>query len=297
MFDNLSPIWQSILRIIIGVLIGIPVVLYPYLYFFQERLIFLPHQEDPDQNDIIQGRNKMIAQVEAIRWNNPEGISLQGWLVRYGGRERLKEDNPPPLTFPNPTPLLIYFSGNAELATDFLMDNPFFYNWSILAVNYRGYGGSGGQPGETALFRDAEWLYDQVIVQKGIDPRKIVVMGRSLGSGVAVHLASVRPVAGVILVTPFDSLAAVVKVFYPYVPVDWLLRHRFDSIGKAPMIRAPLLALIAALDHITSPRHAEAILQAWGGPKESRIFPHANHNDIQYAPDYWKIIQKFLGDR
>jgi len=111
---------------------------------------------------------------------------------------------------------------------------------------------------------------------------------------VAVRLAARRPLAGVILVTPFDSLTAVAQRYYPYLPVKWLLRHRFDSLSLAPGIDVPMLCLIAGRDEVVPPVHAERLYQAWGGPKREVILAGAQHNDADAAPEFWPSIRRFL---
>ena len=123
---------------------------------------------------------------------------------------------------------------------------------------------------------------------------RIYVFGRSLGSGVAVQLAAQRPVAGLILVAPFDSLVAVGKRHYPFLPVDWMLKHRFDSVAIAPKIRAPLLCIVAGDDEIIPAVHAKRLYDAWGGDKRWVELMGASHNSTDHADDYWKRIIAFL---
>src|SRR5690606_12067614 len=118
-------------------------------------------------------------------------------------------------------PLVIYFGGNAEEVSWMLEEAPRRapgVGW--LLVDYRGYGSSGGSPSEKALVEDAFRWYDRFAAG-----RKAYVFGRSLGSGVAVQLAARRPVAGVILIAPFDSLVEMGRHYYPVLPVDLLLKH------------------------------------------------------------------------
>ncbi len=172
-----------------------------------------------------------------------------------------------------------------------------FSPWSLLAVNYRGYGGNPGSPGERALLADALVLYDWAAARTEVDPERIVVIGRSLGSGVAVHLAAERRLAGVVLVTPFDSLRAVAQGIYPFVPVSVLLRHPFDSLARASAIETPMLALVAALDSIIAPRHARRLFEAWRGPKQWLEIGTADHNSISDEALYWDTIAAFLAAR
>ncbi len=101
--------------------------------------------------------------------------------------------------------------------------------------------------------------------------------------------------AGVILATPYDSLAAVAKHHYWYLPVDLLLRHRFDSLAKAPALRQPLLCLIAGRDDIIPPEHAERLYAAWSGEKSKLVLHGAGHNGTDGDPAFWPAIRKFLG--
>jgi pimeloyl-ACP methyl ester carboxylesterase len=166
--------------------------------------------------------------------------------------------------------------------------------WSVLLMNYRGYGLSQGAPGQDELYRDALFLYDHFTARAEIDKQRVVLMGRSLGSGVATYVASQRRVAGVILTTPYDSIAAVAQNFYPYVPVRLLLRHPFDALSLAGEIRVPLLALVAERDQVIPPIHAERLIAAWAGPKQRVVIPGADHDSLVGENLYWDSVRAFL---
>jgi hypothetical protein len=119
-------------------------------------------------------------------------------------------------------------------------------------------------------------------------------MGRSLGSGVAVQVAARQPVAGVILVTPFDSLVSVARAHYPIFPVNLLLKHRFDSAALAPQIRVPALFLVADGDRVAPPRFAAALESVWGGRTRLVTIAGTDHNSIETSPQYWTAINAFL---
>src|SRR5581483_3606208 len=108
----------------------------------------------------------------------------------------------------------------------------------------RGYGGSSGKASEAALFEDGLTLFDEV--QKAHP--QVEVVGRSLGSGVAVYVASLRPAARLVLVTPYDSIAEIGARQFPFVPVKWLLLDRFESWKYAPQVTAPTLIIAAEHD-------------------------------------------------
>lgn len=189
-------------------------------------------------------------------------------------------------------PLVLYFGGNAEEVSWMLEEIAPDGSASWLLTDYRGYGASEGAPSEAALAADAPRWYDHAL--RELKPGRVFAIGRSLGSGVAVRLAAERPLAGVILVTPFDSLVAVAKRYYWYVPVGWMLKHRFDSLALAPRLSAPLLCLIAERDEVIPPSHAETLFAAWGGPKRKIVLRGATHNDSDRAPEFWPAVRDFL---
>jgi len=257
----------SLVKIALVVAIAMPLL----AWLLQERMIFFPRP--------VESRPTPRANVEAITLDVTGGVKLRGWLVK-GAR--------------TPAPLVIYFGGNAEEVSWLVDAADQFAGWSVLLVNYRGYGESEGKPGEKELFADALALYDYAKLRADIAPERIVAMGRSLGSGVAVSLAAHRPVRGVILVSPYDSLVEVGRRHYPFLPVSLLLRQRFDSLARVPQIEAPLLCLVATEDRIIPMAHSRALFEAWRGAKNWREIPRADHDGISNEPEYGRSIAAFL---
>ncbi len=129
---------------------------------------------------------------------------------------------------------IVYFGGNAEdVAYNMAGFSAAFPDHSLYLVNYRGYGGSSGEPTEAGLTSDAVSIFDQLRLRHP----EISVIGRSLGSGIAVHLASLRDVRRLVLVTPFDSLVNVAREHFRYFPVSLLMRDRYESVRRVPSIR------------------------------------------------------------
>jgi pimeloyl-ACP methyl ester carboxylesterase len=186
---------------------------------------------------------------------------------------------------PRPGPdAVLYFGGNAE---DVSRTVPglaaMFPGAAVYALHYRGYGGSEGEPGETALVGDALATFDRAYRGHA----NITVVGRSLGSGVAVQVAAARPVAKLVLVTPYDSIAAVAAAHYPAFPVDWLVRDRYDSARRAAALRVPTTLVIAEHDQVIPPLHARRLLQAFApGVARAVTLRGVGHNDIDQAPGY-----------
>ncbi len=207
-------------------------------------------------------------------------ITLNGWFFKGA----IDPDHP----------LIIYYGGNAEDVSLNFADLGRFATQSFLFMNYRGYGQSQGRPSEDALLADALTILDHILATEAVDPAHVVLMGRSLGSGVAVHVAAKRKVGGVILVTPFDSLVNVAKSHYPIFPVGWLLKHRFDSAALAVDIDTPALFLTASHDRVVPVRFARRLEQVWAGPTTAVSVGGTDHNTIETSPSYWEAINAYL---
>jgi pimeloyl-ACP methyl ester carboxylesterase len=152
-----------------AILLGVPAA----AWLAQERLIFFPQP--------VVSTTYLPAEVKPLEIVATDGTRLRGWI--RGTREM-------------PAPVVLYFGGNAEEVSGTLVDQRWPRDWTIVAINYRGYGTSEGKPGEAALVADALVIYDAIVARPEIDARRIVALGRSLGTGVAVKLAAARPLAG-----------------------------------------------------------------------------------------------------
>ncbi len=191
---------------------------------------------------------------------------------------------------------LIYFGGNAE---DVSASAAAWYatvpQRVIYLVDYRGYGGSSGQPGERALLADSEAVYDAV--RRRHPAGAIAVMGRSLGSGVAVHLAGARDVDRLVLITPYDSMVAVAREHFGWLPVSLLVRDRYDSAAavRAGRVRAPALLVIAGDDEVIPARRGLALAAAFPPAQVRTVqIAGATHNGIDLFPRFQQAIAAFL---
>ncbi len=240
--------------------------------------------------------------AEAFVLQRPDGVRLHGWLTghlqlpgRQPGAAVGETGSAASGSATLRRPLTIYFGGNAEETSWILGEAHRFAGRMLLFINYRGYGGSAGTPHEKVLLDDALAVFDAARARSDVDPARISVWGRSLGSGVAVHVASARPVSGLALVSPYDSMAALAQRHMPALSV--LLTQRYDSAAKAPAIRAPVLMLAGARDTLIPPQHSEQLRAVWGGPARLVMLPEADHNSMQEGADYWREIAAFLSPR
>jgi len=187
---------------------------------------------------------------------------------------------------------LIYFGGNAE---DVSMNLPNFVerfpNHALYLMHYRGYGGSEGEPSEAAIMEDAFALFDVVAKRHS----RIAAAGRSLGTGVAVHLAAERPVSRLVLITPYDSMTYVAESALPYVPVKWLIKDKYESWQYAPAISVPTLILMAENDEVIPAESTQRLYRLFKeGVATLLVIPETRHNSIAYSNIYWHALTAFL---
>ena len=187
---------------------------------------------------------------------------------------------------------LIYFGGNGEdVVTALDSFSRTFPDHALFLVDYRGYGGSSGKPSEEAIQADAVRLFDLVHREHP----DIALIGRSLGSGVAIRLAAQRPATRLVLVTPYDSIAELAARQFPYVPVRWLLTDRYESFRHAPDIRIPTLLLMADRDEVI-PRDSTERLFARFAPGIATLttIARSGHNTISDRPQYLESLRAAL---
>lgn len=187
---------------------------------------------------------------------------------------------------------LLYFGGNAE---DVSLTLPALAQTlpehALYLLHYRGYAGSSGSPSEEANRRDALALFDRAHSEHA----EVAILGRSLGTAVAVFLASERPVSNLVLVTPFDSLEEIAAAQFPLFPVRFLLRDRYDSWSLAPAISAPTTVVVAEKDEVVPFASTERLFKRFAKDSASmRILRGVDHNSISQHPDYLAIVREAL---
>ncbi|SDP54733.1 alpha/beta hydrolase [Desulforhopalus singaporensis] len=188
---------------------------------------------------------------------------------------------------------VLYFGGNAEdVALNIEQFKRIFPGYSVFLLNYRGYGGSTGTPTEKGLYADAASLFDYADKRY----KRVSVVGRSLGTGVAMDLAANRTVEKLILVTPFDSMVNVAKAHYPLLPVSLMLKDRYTSVDKVDGFRMPIL-VVTAEDDLVVPRKRSDDLIALLPPElvEAVIIEGVDHSSVCANPVYEQAVRTFMG--
>jgi len=249
---------------------GIYLILCALLFLMQDRLIFLPAQ--PDKN--------IYSQFKANEFSfEADELKRHGWRMVVNSAAQKT---------------LLYFGGNAEDVVYLNYEAEQLDVQQILAINHPGYGNSEGTPSQKNLYLNALNTYDYVIKEFNLDPSNIVIMGRSLGSAVASYLAANRKNAGLVLVTPFDSIANVAAEHYKYFPVKLLLKHKFSTIDFFSRITSPILVIAARKDEIITVKSLNNVKNKLGDNNEFVLYDGVGHNTIQNHYQYYDVINKFI---
>lgn len=244
------------------------------LYFNQNNMIFVPTMDTEANMD------KEATNEEFEPWFNAKGERI-GWQSRGG----------------TPSEVLLICGGNGGYALGRAYYRADLANqgcdWKIFIVEYPGYGARAGKPSEKALTDAAIEAFDTLAAQPG---RTIRVVGESLGSGVASALAAVRgdKIAGLVLVTPFDTLANAAGARYPWLPVAYLLHTRFDSVQNIKSYPGPVAFVIGEGDRSVATRLGEKFYETYQGKKHRWLVPGAGHDCSYFIGTEWKQVMKFL---
>jgi fermentation-respiration switch protein FrsA (DUF1100 family) len=258
---------KSILLIGLASYLGIVAL----MYLAQRALMYFPYsvRMTPDDAD--------FPQAAEVALKAADGVRILAWTVP-----------------PKPgKPVVLYFQGNggslAHRVARFrkLVDD----GTGLVALSYRGYGGSDGKPSEDGLIADARATYDYA--RERYPDAKIVLWGESLGTGVAVALAAEKDVAAVILEAPFTSAADVAFSAYPFVPVSLLMKDQFRSDGRIGSVNAPLLIMHGERDRVVPFRQGERLFALANEPKQFVRFADGGHEDLDRY-DHLAAARKFL---
>ena len=242
----------------------------------QRRLVFNPTIKREVDHPRSAGHRTRLVVIRGA-----DGTRLAGWLMTP--------------QVPGPHPGIIYFGGRSEEVSWVARDaGKLFPNMTVLAMNYRGYGNSHGDPAEQHMVDDGRLLYDWLAARSHVDPHRIGVVGRSLGSGVAVQVAMQRPAHSVVLITPYDSILAIAKRKFRAMPIETILRHRFESIKYAPSLMAPTFVLRAAFDDVVPHSHTDLLVQKLGRLHGDEVVPGSDHMNIPYLAATQERIASFL---
>jgi fermentation-respiration switch protein FrsA (DUF1100 family) len=246
-----------------------------FLYLAQTWLIF------PGRST----QGKAYAQVEPrkglelIRMKTALGDDV----VALFGAALSPDGSPAPDASACPTVLFFYGNGDCLAANVDLLGELRRRGANVMIPEYAGYGMSGGSPSEAGCYATADAAYDHLASRPDVDPTRIYAAGWSLGSGVAVDLASRRPVAGLVIFSSFTSMVDMGRLLYPWVPVSLLLEHRFESEAKIAKVTCPMLIGHGRQDRAIPFAMSDRLAAAARSPVTRIAVDRADHNDLFYV--------------
>ncbi len=243
----------SLLTIAIGVYAGLCLI----FLVFQRSFIYMPRPATPGGADVLT-------------------LGVPGATVLVSMRPH---DGPQ---------ALVFFGGNAE---DVAQTVPglaeAFPDRAVYGMHYRGYGGSTGRPAEAALRADARALFELVSARHP----DVIVVGRSLGSSLAIQLAAERPVSRLALITPFDSILSIAQRVAPFLPMRLLLRDTYESWRYAPRVTCPTLVIAASHDELVPLADTQRLVAGFApGVATLRIVEGTDHNSVSGEAEFWEAL-------
>ena len=193
-----------------------------------------------------------------------DGINLKAWYAPAARK---------PFT-------IVFFHGNADgLRSAAQIADPYIAaGYGFLLVEYRGYSGLPGKPTETGIYNDAR-AYLRDLMARGVESRHLILYGHSLGTGVAVQMASEFHVGGLMLLAPYLSIPKLAQIDFPFFPSTYLALDRFDNEKKIKYIHTPLLIVNGSVDQVVPPAHGRKLYSLADEPKEFKSLPGRGHND------------------
>lgn len=247
---------------------------------FQERIAF-PAPRAPLPDPPPQG----LQDAERVTLDMRDGTRLAGWYI-------------PPFPRPaSPFPALLWFYGNGEtIAAIWPVLREFRPpHTALLVVDYPGYGASEGRSTEPALFEAADLAYAALAARPGVDPARVRIYGRSLGTAAATHVAATHPVGGLVLESPFTNARDMARRHYAPFP-RFLIRLKLDNLATITRVRCPVLVLHGTHDRLVPLEMGKRVAAATPGPVELVVIEGAGHNDtyaiggLAYRDRVWAFL-------
>lgn len=219
--------------------------------------------------------------VQDAQFASVDGVKLHGWYV------------------PNPQPkahalLLHGNSGNVTMLADTLRLLNQRHQLSVLALDYRGYGKSEGEPSEAGILLDARAARKWLANKAGIAENDVLLLGQSLGGGVAVDLAAKDGCRGLVLASTFTSIPAVAQSHLPWLPMNWLLATRLNSLDKIKQYRGPLLLSHGDADEVVPYKQGQALFAACPSDKKWMITNSGNKHHDPQPEEYRRALDTFV---
>jgi alpha/beta superfamily hydrolase len=207
------------------------------------------------------------------------GGMVRGYVYHPQGEDSLRD-------------LFVYFAGRGEdVRATAQMLHWLPEGFGFAALNYRGVADSQGRPSEIASVEDASQFANHL--RRAFPHARLHVVGRSLGTGVAIQLVARQDFESLQLVTPYDSMLEVAKKRFPLVPLSLLLRHQFNSLEHCKEVAAKTQVLLAEHDDVVLPERSQKLIAAWPTPVSVQTVPASNHHSIMGLEETWLYLVDF----
>jgi fermentation-respiration switch protein FrsA (DUF1100 family) len=247
------------------------------VYLMQARMLYLA---DLPGRALDRTPADIDVDYEDVSIDTSDGVRLHGWYIRGSGER-----------------VVLFFHGNAGNISHRLESIHHFLQLglSVLIIDYRGYGQSGGRTTEQGIYRDADAAWRYLTEIRGTPQERIVLFGRSMGASAAAYLAAQRQPLALIVESSFTSVPDIAGEYYPWLPVRWLSRLRHSTVEFVSRARSPVLVIHSRDDEIVPFRHGEAIFAAAAEPR-TFLAIRGSHNDafLRDEADYLAGIRAFL---
>ena len=243
-----------------------------FVYFYQRSLLY-----NPSENNYL--NDKISFNYKEIFIETDKNIELKSWFIE----KDLKKFK-----------TILFFHGNAGNLFNrvYKLNELNKLDLNILIISWRGFSGNEGKPTEKILYHDAEKVVKWLKAQ-GLNKKNIILYGESLGTGVATELASKNNFGGIILESPFTSMADTAKIYYPYLPVNLLLKDRYDTKSKIKDIETPILIMHGKKDNIVPQKMGLELFEKANDPKFS-YFPESDDHMMEYNNQLLNKIKLFI---
>ena len=243
-----------------------------FIYFYQRNLLY-----HPNENNYL--NDKINFDYEEVFIETEKEIKLKSWFIKKD-LKNLKT--------------LVFFHGNAGNLSNriYKLNELVKLDINILLISWRSFSGNKGKPTEKNLYHDAKEII-KWLERLGLNKNDIILYGESLGTGVATELASQNNFAGIILESPFTSIADAAKIYYPYLPINLLLRDKYDSENKIKNIKTPILIMHGKMDNIVPQKMGLELFKKANNPKFG-YFPDEDDHMMEYNAKLIEKIKMFI---
>ena len=261
---------------IVGILLLFYVAITALLYVFQSKFIYFPSRQ------VLVTPASIGLAFDEVRLQTEDGVSIAGWYVPAD------EDSK----------IVLFFHGNGGNISHRLDTIEILHRMglSVLMIDYRGYGQSEGSTDEQGTYLDAEAAWRYLVEERQFEPERIIILGRSLGGGVASWLAWQHPPKALILEASFTSVTDMAGQQYPFLPTKWLTRNRYDTASRLPEIEVPVFIVHSPSDDVIPYSHGRRLFELANEPKVFLEIEGGHNEGFIFSQVYREGLKAFIDE-